>query len=125
MAFFEELKYNSDIEKVVGVQFSVMSPDEIKRRSAAEIVTQETYGDIQKSEVYFEKTGVVVVVQFVREMNKNVHYVPVFLVMGSTRPVFYIHFKPQVLKTLRCICFRCSKLLIDPEALFIKNHYQI
>ena len=31
------------------------------------------------------------------------------------RPVFYIHFKPQVLKTLRCICFRCSKLLIDPE----------
>ena len=40
MSFFEELKYNSDIEKVVGVQFSVMSPEEIKRRSVAEIVTQ-------------------------------------------------------------------------------------
>ena len=56
MAFFEELKYNSDIEKVVGVQFSVMSPDEIKRRSVAEIVTQETYdGDIPKIGGLFDR----------------------------------------------------------------------
>tara|TARA_B000000441_G_C21676326_1_gene310564 strand:- start:68 stop:169 length:102 start_codon:yes stop_codon:yes gene_type:complete len=32
---FQELEYNVDIEKVGGVQFSILSPDEIRRRSVA------------------------------------------------------------------------------------------
>ena len=33
----------SNSERIVGIQFSVMSPEEIESRSVAEIVTQETY----------------------------------------------------------------------------------
>ena len=39
---FQELDYTQHIEKIRGVQFSIMSPDEIRRRSAAEIYTNET-----------------------------------------------------------------------------------
>ena len=41
MSIFQELDYNSQIDKITGVQFSVLSPDEIRRRSVAEIFTQE------------------------------------------------------------------------------------
>ena len=44
MSMFQELEYNSEIEKVGGVQFSILSPDETRRRSVAEVYTNETYG---------------------------------------------------------------------------------
>ena len=48
--------YKSNSDKIVGVQFSVMSPEEIERRSVAEIVTQETYdGDIPKVGGLFDR----------------------------------------------------------------------
>ena len=47
-------KSNSD--KIVGIQFSVMSPEEIESRSVAEIVTQETYdGDVPKVGGLFDR----------------------------------------------------------------------
>ena len=49
MSMFQELEYNSDIEKVGGVHFSNLSPDETRRRSVAEVYTNETYdGDQPK-----------------------------------------------------------------------------
>lgn len=32
-----------------------------------------------------------------------------------TKPVYHVAFLPKILKILRCICFHCSKLLIDPN----------
>ena len=43
MSIFQELDYNSNIDTIKCVQFSVLSPDEIRRRSVAEVFTQETY----------------------------------------------------------------------------------
>ena len=31
------------------------------------------------------------------------------------RPVFYIQYFTHILKILRCVCFKCSKLLIDKQ----------
>ena len=45
MSMFQELDYNPDIQRVCGVQFSILSPDEIRRRSVAEIYTNECYVD--------------------------------------------------------------------------------
>lgn len=30
------------------------------------------------------------------------------------KPVYHVAFLPKILKILRCICFNCSKLLVDP-----------
>ena len=49
MPLYKELDPNSEIETVVGIQFSLMGPEEIEKRSVAEIVTQETFdGDNAK-----------------------------------------------------------------------------
>ena len=44
MSFMKQLEYDqNEINKVNFCQFSVLSPEEIEKRSVAEIVTQETY----------------------------------------------------------------------------------
>ena len=49
MTYHKELEYGSNIDRVVGLQFSLLSPEEILSRSVAEITTQETYeGDNPK-----------------------------------------------------------------------------
>lgn len=35
-----------------------------------------------------------------------------------SKPVFHIGFMPFILKVLRCVCFECSKLLLDRVILF-------
>ena len=37
----KDLEFNSDIDKVVGIQFSLFFPEEIERKSVAEITTHE------------------------------------------------------------------------------------
>ena len=49
MSYHKELDYTHNIDKVVGFQFSMMSPEDILKYSVAEIITQETYdGDNPK-----------------------------------------------------------------------------
>ena len=31
------------------------------------------------------------------------------------KPVYHVAFLPKILKILRCVCFHCSKLLVDPN----------
>ena len=31
-----------------------------------------------------------------------------------SKPVFHVGFMQQIVRVLRCVCFNCSKLLIDP-----------
>ena len=37
------------------------------------------------------------------------------------RPVYYYHFIDIVIKILKCICFRCSKLLLNKDSPMIHN----
>ncbi len=32
-----------------------------------------------------------------------------------TKPVYHVAFLSKILKILRCVCFHCSKLLVDPN----------
>ena len=115
---FQELEYTNDIKKVSGVQFSLMSPDEIKRRSVAEIFTNETYdGDTPKTGGLFDpRMGVL-------DHGKkcptdeldNRHCPGYFGHIVLAKPVFYLHFMRYVTRILQSICWRCSKLLISPD----------
>ncbi len=35
-----------------------------------------------------------------------------------TKPVYHVGFITQTIKVLRCFCFYCSKLLVDPVSCF-------
>ena len=130
MSMFQELEYNEDIEKITKVQFSVMSPEEIRRRSVAEIHTNETYdGDIPKiGGVFDPRMGTLDHGKLcpTDELN-NRHCPGYFGHLELAMPVFHIHFMKWTTKILQIICPKCSKLYMDEsqpqilKLLHIKN----
>jgi DNA-directed RNA polymerase II subunit RPB1 len=119
MSIFQELDYNPNIDKVVNVQFSVLSPEEIRRRSVAEIYTQETYdGDIPKIGGLFDpRMGVLDHGKFCPTDNLDNRNCPgYFGHIELAMPVFHIHFLKYTIDCLKCVCWKCSKLLIDSNS---------
>ena len=106
----------SDIESVVGIQFGIFSPDEIVKRSVVEITSQGTYeGNEPKIGGLFDpRMGVLDNGKTCRSCGQTNHNCPGhFGHYRLARPVYFIQFLPLVLNVLRCVCIRCSKLLID------------
>jgi DNA-directed RNA polymerase II subunit RPB1 len=111
-------QHSSDYETIVGVQFSIFSPEEIERRSVVEIVSQHTYeGNEPKIGGLFDpRMGVLDNGKTCRSCGQTNHSCPGhFGHYRLTRPVYFIQFLPMVLNVLRCVCIRCSKLLIDKK----------
>lgn len=108
----------TDVEPIVGVQFGIFSPEEIKRRSVVEITTQATYeGNEPKIGGLFDpRMGVLENGKTCRSCGATNHGCPGhFGHYTLTRPVYYIQFLPMILNVLRCVCIKCSKLLIDKD----------
>lgn len=109
---------STDLESIVGIQFSIFSPDEIERRSVVEITSQATYeGNEPKIGGLFDpRMGVLDNGKVCRSCGQTNHGCPGhFGHYRLTRPVYYIQFLPMVMNVLKCICIRCSKLRIDKE----------
>lgn len=109
---------SSEIESIVGVQFSILSPEEIERSSVVEITTQTPYeGNEPKIGGIFDpRMGVLENGKICRTCGQTNHGCPGhFGHYRLTRPVYYIQFHNMVMNVLKCICIRCSKLRIDKE----------
>jgi DNA-directed RNA polymerase II subunit RPB1 len=111
-------EHSSDIESIVGVQFSILSPDEIERSSVVEITSQTPYeGNEPKIGGLFDpRMGVLDNGKVCRTCGQTNHGCPGhFGHYRLTRPVYYIQFHAMIMNVLKCICIRCSKLRIDKE----------
>jgi len=111
-------KHTSDIESIVGVQFSIFSPEEIERSSVVEITSHITHeGNEPKIGGLFDpRMGVLDNGKVCRTCGQTNHGCPGhFGHYRLTRPVYYIQFMTDIINVLKCICVRCSKLLIDKE----------
>jgi DNA-directed RNA polymerase II subunit RPB1 len=109
---------SSDVESIVGVQFSIFSPEEIERRSVVEITSAMTYeGNEPKIGGLFDpRMGVLDNGKVCRSCGQTNHGCPGhFGHYRLTRPVYFQQFHGMVMNVLRCICIRCSKLLIDKD----------
>jgi len=109
----------SAVESIVGIQFGIFSPDEIIKRSVVEIISQNTYdGNEPKIGGLFDpRMGVLDNGKKCRSCGQTNHNCPGhFGHYRLARPVYYIQFLPIVLNVLRCVCIRCSKLLIDKDS---------
>jgi len=106
----------SDVETVVGVQFSIMSPDEIEKRSVVEVVTQATFeGNEPKIGGLFDpRMGVLDNGKICRSCGQTNHSCPGhFGHFRLTRPVYFWQFHEKIMNVLRCVCIRCGKLKLD------------
>ena len=109
---------SSEVESIVGIQFGILSPDEIEKGSVVQVMTAATYdGNEPKIGGLFDpRMGVLDNGKLCRSCGNTNHNCPGhFGHYVLARPVYYIQFFDTLKSILRCVCIRCSKLLIDKE----------
>jgi DNA-directed RNA polymerase II subunit RPB1 len=119
MSLYKELSYDHDIDTVRGIQFCIMSPEEIQKRSVAEILTTETYVGTEpvKNGLFDPRMGVIDNNKVCSTCEQKNTFCPNhFGHIVLAKPVFYAQFFEYVRKVCVCVCWRCSKLLIDAES---------
>lgn len=119
MSVYRELSYDRHIARIRGIQFSVLSPDEMRRRSVAEITTSETYIGVEPvmNGLFDTRMGVIDHNRLCKTCEQKNTFCPGhFGHVELAKPVFYLQFFETVRKLLRCVCFRCSSLLVDLDA---------
>ena len=118
MSLYKELAYdNGDIDSVTGVQFCIMSPEDIRSRSAVE-VTSHTYAHNEPVHggLFDRRMGVVEPNVLCQTCEQRNDFCPGhFGHIELAKPVFHVHFFEMIRKLLRCICFRCSRVPIVLE----------
>ena len=107
-----------NVSKIVGIQFSLLSPDEIRKGSVAEITSRDTYADNKPviGGLFDPRMGVLEPGLICPTDGLDYMQTPgYFGHIELARPVFYIQYLNTIQKMLRCVCFKCSKLLISKE----------
>ena len=102
--------------KIIGVQFSMLSPEEIRKNSVVEITSRDTY--VNNKPVaggLFDPRMGVLEKEFICPTD-GLTYIDTPGYFGHielARPVFFIQHIKDIMKICKCICYKCSKLLID------------
>ena len=115
--------YSADIECVKKVQFSLMSPQEIKMRSVVEITRSQLYdgGNTPCAGGLFDtKMGGGDTICTTDQLDKNISP-GYFGNIELAIPVFYVQFMDWVKRVLQMICFRCGNILVDKEGVHAKQ----
>lgn len=109
---------NVNPSKIIGIQFSILSPEEIMNMSVAEITSRDTYvnnkpviGGLFDPRMGVLEPGMICPTDGLNYMQSPGYFGHIQL----ARPVFYIQYLKHIMKIMRCVCFKCSKLLIDKE----------
>jgi DNA-directed RNA polymerase II subunit RPB1 len=109
---------NMNSSKIIGIQFSILSPEEIRKGSVAEITSKEAYinnkpviNGLFDPRMGVLEPGLICPTDGLDYMQTPGYFGHIELAC----PVFYIQYLSTIQKILRCICFKCSKLLISKE----------
>jgi len=127
MSMYRELLYDTNISKVKGVQFCVLSPRDILQRSVVEVTRTETYAGNEPCDngLFDIRMGTMELGKTCATCEQTNLFCPGhFGHIVLAKPVFYIKFLKVVIEILRCVCFRCSKLLVDintPEVVSLQS----
>lgn len=104
--------------RIIGVQFSILSPDEIRKSSVVQITSRDTYENNRPSVggLFDIRMGVLEPGLICPTDGLNYMQTPgYFGHIELARPVYYMQYMTHILKILRCVCFKCSKLLISKD----------
>ena len=118
---YKELRYNENISKISKVVFSLLSPEEIRNQSTCKVETHSLYASNSEGVsqpvlggLYDQRMGVIDNNLVCNTCEQNSSLCPGhFGHIELAKPIFHMHFMTKILKILKCICFRCSKLLLD------------
>lgn len=104
--------------KILGIQFSILSPDEIRNSSVAEITSRDTYinnkpviGGLFDPRMGVLEPGLVCLTDGLDYLKTPGYFGHIEL----AKPVYYIQYLQTIIKILRCVCFKCSKLKMSKD----------
>jgi DNA-directed RNA polymerase II subunit RPB1 len=103
----------SNPSKIIGIQFSMLSPEEIRKTSVVEITSQsrDTVGGLFDPKMGVLEQGLYCPTDGLSYIDTPGYFGHMELAM----PVFWIQHIKEIVKILKCVCYKCSKLLIDKE----------
>ncbi len=112
----KELQNADNLESIHEIQFSLFSHEDIKKGSVADVLTPDTYdSNVPKNNGLFDHNMGSIDASIICPIDeKKAELCPgYFGKIDLALPVFNNHFIPYVEKLLKCVCFRCSNLLLD------------
>jgi len=102
--------------RIIGIQFSMLSPEEIRKNSVVEITSGDTYnnnkpvvGGLFDPRMGVLEPGLICPTDGLTYIDTPGYFGHIEL----ARPVFSIQNMKDILKISRSVCFKCSKLLIN------------
>ena len=102
--------------KIIGIQFSVLSPEQIRKGSVAHIHKRDTYingkpvvGGLFDPRMGVSDPGLLCPTDGLNYMETPGHFGHIEL----AKPVYYIQYIQSIIKILRCICIKCGKLKLS------------
>ena len=118
------MSFEPETKTIKSVQFSILSPDEIRNRSVVEITKHETYDkDVPVVKGLFDiRMGSTEMGAICGTCNQdNINCPGHFGHLELARPVYHYHLIDYVPKILSCVCLNCSKLLFNKDDDLVKN----
>ena len=102
--------------RIIGVQFSMLSPEEIRKNSVVEVTTRDTYinnkpvpNGLFDSRMGVLEPGIICPTDGYTYIDTPGYFGHIEL----ARPVFFIQHIKEIMKISKAICYKCSKLLIN------------
>jgi DNA-directed RNA polymerase beta' subunit len=106
--------------KIVGIQFSILSPEEIRRNSVVEVVSRDTYinnkpviGGLFDPRMGVLEPGTICPTDGFTYIDTPGYFGHIEM----AKPVFFMQHLKEITKIHKCVCFKCSRLLLNK-----KNH---
>jgi DNA-directed RNA polymerase beta' subunit/intein/homing endonuclease len=122
MPLYSSLGYNIDqdidIETIKGIQFSLLSPDEIIKRSVCEVTKTDTYAGNEPvvNGLFDIRMGALELNRLCGTCGLKASLCPNHMghIVLET-PLYHIMFYDITRKLLKCMCFHCSKLIVSED----------
>lgn len=107
------------LDRVIGVQFGILNPEDTKKRSVVEVKSASTYdGNSTIAEGLFDpRMGVLDNgVKCPTDGQTNLTCPGYFGHYQTCMPLYNIGFLENIRKLLTCVCHRCGKMYVDSES---------
>ena len=117
-------EYEPITKDITGLQFSIMSPEEIRKQSVVEVTKHETYDkDIPVVKGLFDiRMGTTDMGRTCNTCGLDNQGCPGhFGHIELAKPIYNYHFIDITIKILKCICFRCGKLKINKSSNIVQE----
>lgn len=124
MVKFSNCNPNEVPAKIIGIQFGLMSPEEIRKSSVVEVTSNNTYSGNKPVTGGLFDTRMGVLEPGLICPTDGLNYIQTpgyFGHLELARPIYYVQYLSTIIHVLECVCFQCSKLLISKK----KNRHML